>query len=209
MICQSPGQRETKRELRRQAILSAARELFLEKGYEATTLNDVVRRSGGSLATLYEMFENKPGLLRAMVHEHCTVISDTIDRAISAHQPPREALWAIAEPMFDKIMDAQATALFKAALAQPELGRQLYEAGPAAGQAKVAEYLALQAEEGVMDIDDPIEAAQMFFQMMFGHFHQKILFGVPVQLSQEERVRHFDRVLAAFLKIYGPIPATR
>jgi hypothetical protein len=106
-------------------------------------------------------------------------------------------------------MDAQATALFKAALAQPELGRQLYEAGPAAGQAKVAEYLALQAEEGVMDIDDPIEAAQMFFQMMFGHFHQKILFGVPVQLSQEERVRHFDRVLAAFLKIYGPIPATR
>ena len=209
MICQGAGQRETKRELRRQAILSAARELFLEKGYEATTLNDVVRRSGGSLATLYEMFENKPGLLRAMVHEHCTVISDTIDRAISAHQPPREALWAITEPMFDKIMDAQATALFKAALAQPYLGRQLYEAGPATGQAKVAEYLALQAEEGVMDIEDPIEASQMFFQMMFGHFHQKILFGVPVQLTQEERARHFDRVLAAFLKIYGPTPAPR
>jgi AcrR family transcriptional regulator len=203
MFCPGAGQRETKRELRRQAILTAARELFIEKGYEATTLNDVVRRSGGSLATLYEMFENKPGLLRAMVHEHCTVISDTIDHAISAHQPPREALWAITEPMFDKIMDPQATALFKAALAQADLGLQLYEAGPATGQAKVAEYLALQAEEGVMDIDDPVEAAQMFFQMMFGHFHQQILFGVPVELSSEERARHFDRVLAAFFKIYG------
>lgn len=209
MICQGAGQRETKRELRRQAILSAARELFLEKGYEATTLNDVVRRSGGSLATLYEMFENKPGLLRAMVHEHCTLISDTIDRAISAHQPPREALWAITEPMFDKIIDPQATALFKAALAQPDLGRQLYEAGPATGQAKVAEYLALQAEEGAMAIDDPVEAAQMFFQMMFGHFHQQILFGVPVDLSREERAAHFDRVLAAFFKIYGPDSAAR
>jgi AcrR family transcriptional regulator len=203
MICPGAGQREKKRELRRQAILSAARELFLEKGYEATTLNDVVRRSGGSLATLYEMFENKPGLLRAMVHEHCTLISDTIDRAISAHQPPREALWAITEHMFAKIIDPQATALFKAALAQPDLGRQLYEAGPATGQAKVAEYLALQAEEGLMDIEDPVEAAQTFFQMMFGHFHQKILFGVPVELNPEERVRHFDRVLGAFLKIYG------
>ena len=208
MICPGAGQREKKRELRRQAILSAARELFLEKGYEATTLNDVVRRSGGSLATLYEMFENKPGLLRAMVHEHCTLISDTIDRAISAHQPPREALWAITEHMFGKIMDPQATALFKAALAQPDLGRQLYEAGPATGQAKVAEYLALQAEEGVMDIDDPVEASEMFFQMMFGHFHQQIHFGVPVELSAQERVRHFDRVLPAFFKIYGRTPAT-
>jgi AcrR family transcriptional regulator len=203
MICPGTGQREKKRELRRQAILSAARELFLEKGYEATTLNDVVRRSGGSLATLYEMFENKPGLLRAMVNEHCTIISETIDRAISAHQPPREALWAISEHMFKKIMDPQATALFKAALAQPELGRQLYEAGPATGQAKVAEYLALQVEEGSMNIEDPVEAAQMFFQMMFGHFHQQILFGVPVELSEEERGRHFDRVLATFLRIYG------
>jgi hypothetical protein len=105
--------------------------------------------------------------------------------------------------MFKKIMDPQATALFKAALAQPELGRQLYEAGPATGQAKVAEYLALQVEEGSMNIEDPVEAAQMFFQMMFGHFHQQILFGVPVELSEEERGRHFDRVLATFLRIYG------
>lgn len=202
MICPGAGQREKKRELRRQAILAAARALFLERGYEATTLNDVVRRSGGSLATLYEMFENKPGLLRAMVNEHCSVISDAIDRAISAHQPPREALWAITEHMFDNIIDPQARALLKAALAQPDLARQLYAAGPATGQAKVAEYLSLQAKEGVMDIEDPVQASQIFFQMMFGHFQEQILFGVPVELSQEEQVRHFERMLIAFFKIY-------
>ena len=200
------GQREKKREFRREAILESAYDLFLEKGYEATTLSDIVGRSGGSLATLYEMFEGKPGLLRALVSDRCSAISEAIDRAVSADQPPREALRQIAEYMFDKIIDPKGVALFKAALAQPELGRKLYEAGPANGQAKVAEYLARQVKQGHLAIEDPLQAAQMFFQMMFGHFHQRLLFGIPVKLSAAERARHFDTVLAAFLKIYG-VPA--
>ena len=201
------GQRERKREIRREAILAAAYDLFIEKGFEATTLSDIVGRSGGSLATLYEMFEGKPGLLRALVGDRCSQISEAIDRAISSHKPPREALREIAEYMFDKIIDPSAIALFKAAIAQPELGRKLYEAGPENGQAKVAEYLALQAKNGQLSIDDPVLAAQLFFQMMFGHFHQQLLFGLPVTLTAAEKARHFDTILAAFFKIYGPAPA--
>ena len=197
------GGRESKRELRRQAMLSAAHDLFAEKGYEATTLSDVVGRSGGSLATLYDMFENKPGLLRAIVTERCSVVSEAIDRAVSAHRPAREALREIAEHMFDKIVDPNAAALFKAALAQPDLGRQLYEAGPATGQAKVAEYLQAQAREGNLSIEDPAEAAQHFFQIMFGHLQTRQMFGLEIDLSEADKARHIDRALNAFLKIYG------
>ena len=197
------GHRERKREIRRDSILEAAYDLFLEKGYDATTLNDIVGRSGGSLATLYEMFEGKPGLLRALVADRCSLISEAIDRAVSSQRPPQQALREIAEYMFDKILDPKAVALFKAALAQPELGRKLYEAGPANGQAKVAEYLALQAKNGQLHVDDPMQAAQMFFQMMFGHFHQQLLFGVPVKLTAAEKAQHFATVLTAFFKIYG------
>ena len=207
MVIPMCGYRERKREIRREAILEAARDLFLEKGYEATTLNDIVGRSGGSLATLYEMFEGKPGLLRALVGDRCAQISEAIDRAVSADQPPRQALLQIADYMFDKIIDPKSVALLKAAVAEPELGRMLYEAGPANGQAKVGEYLALQAKSGRLEIDDPLQAAQLFFQMMFGHFHQKLLFGLPVKLSAAERARHFDTILAAFFKIYGSRPA--
>jgi len=198
------GHRERKREIRREAILAAAYELFLEKGYDATTLSDIVGRSGGSLATLYEMFEGKPGLLRALVGDRCSQISDAIDRAVSSEKPPREALREVSEFMFDKIIDPNAIALFKAAIAQPELGRKLYEAGPANGQATLAQYLALQSKVGKLAIDDPMFAAQMFFQMMFGHFHQLLLFGLPVKLSTAAKGKHFDTVLAAFFKIYGP-----
>jgi AcrR family transcriptional regulator len=203
MFCQGPDARETKRQARREAILQAAHDLFLEKGYEATTLGDVVRRSGGSLATLYELFENKPGLLRALVNRRCNQMAERIDDTVSAHLSPREALREIAGFMFDKIVCSESTALFKAAMAQPGLGPQLYEAGPATGQAKIAEFLAHKARDGALEIDNPLEAARMFHQMMFGHFHQLLIFGLPVELTPDEKARHIDRVLTAFFRIYG------
>jgi len=203
MFCQGPEGREGKREARREAILQAAHALFLEKGYDATTLGDVVRRSGGSLATLYELFENKPGLMRALVDRKCGQMVQRIDDAVSAHSAPRDALRHIADFMFDKIVCPDSTALFKAAMAQPDLGPQLYQAGPATSQAKVAEFLALKAQEGVFEIDDPFVAAGMFHQMMYGQFHQKLIFGLPVELSPECKAEHIERVLTAFFKIYG------
>ena len=206
MFCRGAESKESKREARREAILTAAHDLFLEKGYEATTLSDVVRRSGASLATLYELFENKPGLLRALVTDKCGAMAQRIDDAVSAKREPREALREIADFMFDKIVCPDSTALFKAALAQPDLGPQLYRAGPETGQAKVAEFLAIQAGAGTLEVDDPMEAAGIFNQMTYGHFHQKLIFGLPVELSADQKARHIDRVLSAFFKIYGKQP---
>lgn len=203
MLCPEACGRESKREARREAILQAAHDLFLEKGYEATTLSDVVRCSGGSLATLYELFENKPGLLRALVARKCGQMVQRIDDAVSAKRAPREALREIADFMFDKIVCPDSTALFKAAMAQPDLGPQLYQAGPATSQAKVAEFLALKAEEGVFELEDPFFAAGMFHQMMYGHFHQRLIFGLPVELTAEAKATHIDQVLTAFFRIYG------
>src|SRR5258708_28499552 len=47
---------------RRQAILEAAREVFLERGYGDSTVDAVVERAGGSKATVYALFGNKEGL---------------------------------------------------------------------------------------------------------------------------------------------------
>src|SRR3546814_11941406 len=63
-LCQMD--RSSPRERRQSAILDAAESLFLEQGYERTSLAEIVKRSGGSLATLYELFGNKQGLLRAI-----------------------------------------------------------------------------------------------------------------------------------------------
>src|SRR3546814_14641572 len=66
-----PSLPDTRRENRRRAILSAAESMFLEEGFERVSLGAIVRRSGGSLATVYDMFGNKQGLLRAVVDRGC------------------------------------------------------------------------------------------------------------------------------------------
>lgn len=48
---------------RYEIIMQTGLELFLEKGYEHTSLSDIVAKGGGSLASVYKYFTNKEGLL--------------------------------------------------------------------------------------------------------------------------------------------------
>ena len=48
-------------------ILDTARQMFLERGYDATSLDDVAAASGVSKTTVYNNFEDKEGLFRAVV----------------------------------------------------------------------------------------------------------------------------------------------
>lgn len=195
---------ESKREKRREAMLQAALSLFVEKGFDATTLGDIVKRSGGSLATLYEHFENKPGILRALVTERCVNIGGALDRATSAKDPYPDVLRSVAEEMLDRLLDPNYVGMFRVVSAQcaahPDLGRQIYENGPLVCQAKGAEFLAAQKKAGTLDVEDPIAASRLFFQMVCGHFHTQMMFGLPVSLSKKERARHLDYVLPAFIK---------
>jgi AcrR family transcriptional regulator len=50
-------------------ILAGALELFVERGYSATKLEDVARRAGVSKGTVYRYFESKEAIFRAVVQE--------------------------------------------------------------------------------------------------------------------------------------------
>lgn len=66
---------------RRQGFLRAARAVFLEQGYEAASVNDVVCVAGGSLATLYAQFASKENLFLAVCEEQR-------EQAVAAMTPP-------------------------------------------------------------------------------------------------------------------------
>lgn len=50
-------------------MIAAARDLFVERGFAATKLEDVARRAGVSVGLPYVYFENKAGLFKAVVRE--------------------------------------------------------------------------------------------------------------------------------------------
>ncbi len=62
------GLRRTRRkESRPNELLEAALELFVERGFAATRLEDVASRAGVSKGTLYLYFESKEELFKAVV----------------------------------------------------------------------------------------------------------------------------------------------
>lgn len=67
---------------RYELIVKTALELFLEKGYEKTSLSDIVAISGGSLSSIYTFFENKEGLFEAIVEQEIDALIKEIDEKI-------------------------------------------------------------------------------------------------------------------------------
>lgn len=56
-------------EATRQRILDAAKQVFIEKGFDRTTIDDVVAASGLSVGAIYNYFRNKDELIRVTIDE--------------------------------------------------------------------------------------------------------------------------------------------
>jgi AcrR family transcriptional regulator len=87
---------ERERQAKRALILEAARELFLERGYEAVTLRSVAERIEHSTTAVYVHFKDKRDLVDQMVREDF----GTFDAALlakAAVQPAMERLEQLGE----------------------------------------------------------------------------------------------------------------
>lgn len=63
------GRRERKKRVRRERIFEAARQLFLEQGYAATTVEQISDAADVAQATFFNHFQSKGAVLREMTGE--------------------------------------------------------------------------------------------------------------------------------------------
>jgi AcrR family transcriptional regulator len=61
--------RKRRKEARPSEVMAAALDLFVEKGYAATRLEDIALRAGISKGTLYLYFDSKEALFKAVIQE--------------------------------------------------------------------------------------------------------------------------------------------
>jgi AcrR family transcriptional regulator len=64
------GTRRTDREARREKIMDAALEVFVEKGYHAATITDLIGRAGVARRTFYNHFESKREVFLKLVESY-------------------------------------------------------------------------------------------------------------------------------------------
>jgi AcrR family transcriptional regulator len=86
------GRREEKREATRQDILSAASHLFKSKGYETTSVDDIVISANVAKGTFYYHFEKKDDLLMALQELKLQESSSHARERLKAGDSPKQVL---------------------------------------------------------------------------------------------------------------------
>lgn len=175
---------DTRREERRRSILDAAEDLFLEQGYDRVTLGAIVRRSGGSLATVYELFGNKQGLLRAVVGRRKDEgMGGLLD--IPKDESPTETLRRYAHQCYAFVTAPRSVALLRIVigetLAHPEFGREFHQDMNSGAAGLLAERFHEWTAQGRAAIDDPEAAVELFFAMVMCDAPLKAMLGAEPQ----------------------------
>ena len=87
-----PAGRVTKGERTREAIMTAAAELFRERGFRETSLSDIGAAAGVSGPAIYRYFKSKGELLSVLIEEAAILWRGTVDDVLNEDTPPRVTL---------------------------------------------------------------------------------------------------------------------
>ena len=93
-------------------ILTVAEQVFAEKGYQATTMDDIAERVGVTKPLIYDYFGSKDGLLIACVDKARTELADITEAAIRSlpKEAPLEDVMRVGIATFFEFIDHHALA---------------------------------------------------------------------------------------------------
>jgi AcrR family transcriptional regulator len=194
-------------EQRRQALMEAARQVFLEHGYEGASIGEVMRRVGGSKASLYTYFGSKEGLFFDILAEQSEQIMKDLKIPQAADDDIERTLNAIGKRYLRMMLDSDCVGLFRIMFAEaqrfPDLAKRFFERGPQTSRRSLSQYLRLQSEAGRLDLDfpDPDFAAAQFFEMIKGRPHTAQMFCLAPFPHGSGLEKHVDATVRLFL--YG------
>jgi len=190
-------------------ILAAARDIFLDMGYAATSMDLVAQRARVSKTTLYTRFPSKEDLYSATISAEC-------DRRGMRFQPEefdalglRDALLVVGRRFVDLLWSDEAIRVHQSVLGEaqrmPEVARLFFHAGPEKGKAAVVGLFGRLAERGLILTDDPGFAAMQFLAAMQGGPYCALSIGVRPSPDEEERALFVVKAVDLFLR--GLVPA--
>jgi AcrR family transcriptional regulator len=119
--------RRRRKEERPQELLAAALELFVEKGFAATRIEEVALRAGVSKGTLYLYFPSKEELLKAVISHYLSArIAEGAAQAAQFSGSASDLLRGILVDWWGQFYNSPASGVFKLVITEvrnfPEIG---------------------------------------------------------------------------------------
>lgn len=202
-----------RRDARREAILDVARQVFFEEGYAAASMSTIAARLGGSKGTLYNYFKSKEELFEAYIRETCARMGGPVFElpVSNDHEDVRKTLVGLGERFLQFLLTDMAMRIFQHVTAEahrsPDLARIFYEAGPQFGIGRVARYLQMVTDAGLIDPPDCEVAAQHLITLFRGHIYFRYSLNLITRPTPAQITVEIERAVSLFLDAYAIRPA--
>lgn len=187
-----------------EAILEAAGNLFLEKGFAATSIEAIAAQAGVSKVTIYNQFQTKERLFREAVSQECAQLDVELSWGENAGSLRDELInfGASLNAFLDRPELLQFQSRLEADLVEyPEIGTAFLNAGPRHVHASLAEILTAEENDGRIMTSAIDDAAEQLISMCRGMGDLEMRFGhVP---SQEQTSKRIAAAVDLFLSVYG------
>ncbi len=97
--------REREKTARRATIIASAKELFVSKGFNATTMDEIAQGAELSKGTLYLYFASKEELYVTVINEGLKIFFDRIEEVFSLDLPPDQMIRRLGEVYYRYYLD--------------------------------------------------------------------------------------------------------
>ena len=194
--------------VKRGQIIDGARRVFIDKGFEAASMNDITREAGVSKGTIYVYFANKEELFEALIEEERSTIFKNMYDVLEQIGDLRATLVKFGKVLSAKITSAKVIqaqrTVVGAADRIPELGTRFYERGPKRGHDKVVIFLNAAIERGLLNIPDVDLAAYQFTELCLAGLFRQCIFNYRTKAPSPAEIEHIvSSGVDMFLKFYG------
>jgi TetR/AcrR family transcriptional repressor of mexJK operon len=199
---------------KRRAIAEAASRLFLSKGYDSTTMDDIASLAEVSKPTVYKHFADKEQLFSAIV----SATAGEVDHLVSAMTIQLATSHALEEDL-EELGRRFVTALMQPHLLQlrrlvianaerfPDVARAWYEKGFEQVLGALAACFKRLAANKRLRLADPLLAANHFVGMLLWiPLNQAMFSARSSPRSKAEFEHHVTAAVRAFLHGYGTKP---
>jgi len=176
-------------------------ELFLRRGYDGVSVDEIVRAVGGSKTNIYNHFRNKEGLFVAIVKGLCEdILASFVMIDISA-LGVKDGLKTLALALLGILLQDRHLAFQRLIIAEsarfPTLGCAWFASGPERSRSIIAQFIEKEQRTGRLRRSDPHQSATLFHDMItFDLLHRAMLGDKP----SDDEIRHWvDTAIDAFL----------
>ena len=190
---------------KRESIIESALSAFLELGYDGTTMDEVVKRAGGSKASIYKHFKNKEDLFATVIDE---LVRHRLTNELNLEDPPEKALLEYAKSRLKVVFTKKHIALRRLIIGEgsriSRIARMYYEHGPGLSIKQLEKYLQAENDRGSLKVEDAHASAAIFTGMLMHYMYLRTLYSVSAVPSAAQMNTHAEKVVDTFLAAHQP-----